>query len=143
MVGQKNPSRQPKPLPRAHGAEAPRQNSELRRIERPTLRQQLYRQQEKAVRKDEAPQPGHDASVLTVGVSIKRESRRPENGVCATSLKPVKQHEALLQEKLLVGKNIAIPGTLLNISPHAKPPFELSVDSFEPSVKHPLKGRLD
>ncbi len=59
MVGEKYPGRQPKSLPRARGAEAPRQKSELQPIERPALRQQLHRQEEEAVRQDKAPQPGH------------------------------------------------------------------------------------
>ena len=55
------------------------------------------------------------------------------------TLKGGKQYESLKQQSL-VGKTVTISGSLVNPSPRPKPPFELSVDSFERGAKPPPRS---
>lgn len=56
------------------------------------------------------------------------------------TLKGGNAYQSLEQEPSLVGKTVTISGSLANPSPHPKPPFELSVDSFERGAKPPTPG---
>ncbi len=58
MFRKEDPGGQQKPLPGAHRVQAPRQNSEVPRVEPSAPRQQFHRQEEEAVRKHKASQAG-------------------------------------------------------------------------------------